>query len=435
MVAIVNNHQFTSLNPQSKVTPATKQFEGVEQHPSAYGFSHKPATEKDAVQVSAEGRFVAAVAEFEKAVLQLREEERAKAKVKNPAIVQVRVSDEATARSLNINITNIASAQELHSARFADPDAELGGGTLSFSSALGSFKITVAGGLKHIAEQINTAEDNFGITASLQSNSEGTRLVLRADRVGAGAAFTVAANPQNTKSEAQTLAELNYNAESGTALRQVSAAQNAHYEIDGRSYASETNVVESGGMVLHLTAPGATRVEVEQSEGRSLDDIGGKLKTALNRVVDELDHAAQGDDKLRGLIAELRGRLRLDGDDLHGMVEAGVLKRKGKGFGLDVNALQQTLEPVIRRVAQATASSAHGTDPDAPSLKQLLTDNLTRMADGSGEKAPHSDNGKRHNDNGLAHRSEAAPATATSGEARAKHYAEVQAATPRGFDF
>lgn len=428
MVAIVNNHQFTSLNPQSKVTPATKEFAGVEQHSSAYGLSHKPANPKDAVQVSSEGRFVAAVAEFEKSVLQLRQEERAKAKVKNPLVVVASVNEEVEARALNINVTNIASAQELESVRFADANADLGGGTLTFSSASGSFKITVTGGLNHVAEQINTAEDNFGVSASIESDSEGTRLILRADRIGAGGAFTVVAEPHDTKSEAQTLAELNYNAESGTAMRQVSPAQNAHYEIDGRSYASETNVVESHGVRLELIQRGATRVEVTQSEGRSLDDIGNKLKAALGRVLNELGTAAQGDDRLKGMIAELRGRLKLDSDDFDSMVEAGVLKRKGNGFGLNVDALQQALAPVMRGAVKPSADHDQSNATQGPNLKQLLTDNLTRMAQSSGEK-------KLHSDNGLAHRSDAAPTALTSGEARAKHYAEVQATIPRGFDF
>lgn len=83
MVAIVNNHQFISANPQSKVTPAGKQYGGLEQQASVSGLAHTSVTPKDSVQISSEGRFVAAVAEFEKSIMNLRRLERANIKVKN----------------------------------------------------------------------------------------------------------------------------------------------------------------------------------------------------------------------------------------------------------------------------------------------------------------------------------------------------------------
>lgn len=189
MVAIVNNHQFISANSQNKVTPAGKQHAGGDQHPSVSNLSQTPAPAKDLVQISAEARFVAAVAEFEKSIMNLRKQER-----------------------------------------------------------------------------VNTKGRNAG--------------------------------------------------------------------RDGRSPES----VDCDD----------TRAQEGQSAMAPLEEIGGKLKAALRRVLDELGDTARDNGQLKERIAELRHRLKLDNEALSGLVQAGVIKPAGQGYSLDVGALQQLIAPVLR---------------------------------------------------------------------------------------
>lgn len=419
MVAIVNNPQFTGVNPQGKPVPATKEYKGVEQHPSALGISHKPDMPKDAVQVSAEGRFVAAVAEFEKSVLQLRQDERAKAKARNAVVLPMFIDDEREAQSFEITVTQLATAQVLESAKFADAKADVGCGTLTFGSADGAFNIPVRGGLHELVERINKAEDNFGVSAALHSNDEGVSLIVQANRTGAGSAFTISAESQHGQYGSTSLTQLCFNATGSSGFWQINPAQNASYAIEGRHYTSESNIIEYCGVTFELVERGVTRVDLVPPRAQSLDEFATTFKISLRRVLDEVGNRGQKDRILQSLIAELRHRLKLESNDVSGLLESGIVKQKGNRYGLDVSVLREAVAPVMRAVVQANGDAADSPVAESASLQQLLADNLTSMAQGYHDKKNRVDlpGASSHG-------------ISTSNEARAKHYSDVHKVKP-----
>lgn len=415
MVAIVNNHQFTGINSQSKATPATKEYKGVEQHPSAFGIPHKPVMAKDAVQVSAEGRFVAAVAEFEKSVLQLRQEERARAKARNSVVMPFFVDDDSASQSFEVTVTQLATAQVLESSKFADDNAKFGSGTLTFECADGAFSVPVRGGLQELAEAINHAEDNCGVIAALYTDEEGVRLVLRSDRTGTDGAFTVTADARATESATPSLRQFCFNGGNGGGLCQTRPAQNAEYAVDGRRYTAQSNLVEHRGISFELVERGVTIVDVTPSPVQSRDKFIATLKFTLRRALDEVANIGPQGHSLHHLITELRDRLQLEVNDVSGLLESGILKQKGNRIALDILALRETLAPVMRAAVQANGELATSAAvAESASLKKLLADQLSQMAD-------------RHHDNNAqaGHSTASTHGVTTSTEARAKHYFDI----------
>lgn len=179
-----------------------------------------------------------------------------KPSVSEPSLLSATAIAGATLRpgTAIIEIGQLASAQTLASQRFAAPETEVGTGSLIFAFADRNFSVTVGAGdnsVTGLAAAINAA--NGGVTASLVTDTTGTRLVLRGAS-GEAQAFSVSAAPDASPG----LESFAYSG-SGSAMTLSQAASDAIIEVDGIEVRSTSNSFASAipGVQIDLKNAGS----------------------------------------------------------------------------------------------------------------------------------------------------------------------------------
>ncbi|HEX4739484.1 MAG TPA: flagellar filament capping protein FliD [Allosphingosinicella sp.] len=155
-----------------------------------------------------------------------------------------------------LEVVQLAQSQSLQSVAVADPSASIGQGDLTLNTAAGSFAITVDSSndsLNGLAAAINAK--NAGVTASVVTDSSGSRLVMKG-ATGAANAFTLSV-PAGTSSGLERFA-YDPNATGGMTLAQ--GAQDAIVKLDGvqvnRATNSFSDLIAGVQIDLKHAAPG-----------------------------------------------------------------------------------------------------------------------------------------------------------------------------------
>ncbi|MFM0739955.1 flagellar filament capping protein FliD [Paraburkholderia xenovorans] len=175
----------------------------------------------------------------------------------------------AVAGSYSVEVKQIASAQSLSSAAFGS-DAKLGTGKLTISVGGKSMDVSVEEGnntLSGIANAINKAANNPGVTATIVTGTGGAHLVLRSTVSGAANTINVAVS--GVQNDAG-LSRLGVNSTPGTngaestivssdpnnAWKQSDPAQDAEFTIGGITATSPSNAVTTAisGITLNLSS-------------------------------------------------------------------------------------------------------------------------------------------------------------------------------------
>ncbi len=219
----------------------------------------------------------------------------------------------------DVEVLQLAQVQKLRSNPFvhADPelsnaDTEVGTGTLTISVGGESIDIVIdeeSSSLTQIADAINAAEDNPGVSASVVSGDDGAYLVLAGTNTGTEGEMTI------TVADATgNLDQLAYDPANSIAnLNELEAAQDAQVSIDGIVVTSATNQITDAvsGVTLDLVSaePGTTA-----SLGVSLDVAGTreKIEAFVNSYNSMIDSIAG----LTGFDAETGTSGILQGDNL-----------------------------------------------------------------------------------------------------------------------
>jgi flagellar hook-associated protein 2 len=204
------------------------------------------------------------------------------ATVGDTTIASATASSDAAAGQYSLLVKNLATSATLTSAPAASSSTAVGTGTLtltvngaSSSIAIGTNDNTLAG----IAAAINAAPNNPGVTASILTASDGSRLVLSSTATGAANAITV-----TTSGGDGGLSSLVTN------LTQTQAAQDASFTINGFAATSPSNVVSGAisGVTLNLTQASAantpTTLTISPDTSAAQTSIG-TFVTALNGVL------------------------------------------------------------------------------------------------------------------------------------------------------
>jgi flagellar hook-associated protein 2 len=211
------------------------------------------------------------------------------ATVGDTTIASATASSDASAGQYSLEVQNLATSATLTSKPVLSSSTAVGTGTLtvtvngaSASIAIGTNDNTLAG----IASAINSAPNNPGVTASILTASDGSRLVLSSTATGAANAITV-----TTSGGDGGLTSLVYNpAGNVTNLTQTQAAQDANFTINGFAATSPSNVVSGAisGVTLNLTQASAantpTTLTVSADTSAAQTSIG-TFVTALNGVL------------------------------------------------------------------------------------------------------------------------------------------------------
>jgi flagellar hook-associated protein 2 len=172
----------------------------------------------------------------------------------------VTASSIASAGQYSVKVTQLASSQTLVGPRKSD-STERYSGDLTFTAANSSaepnnFIVKVVGkSLTGVRDAINSATNNFGVSASVINDGTGNRLVLRSTQPGADNAITQieaseASEASNTDTNLSFLVfggthgTPTYSEDSGNpgVIRQSVAASDAEIVVDGVTITSSTNL-------------------------------------------------------------------------------------------------------------------------------------------------------------------------------------------------
>jgi flagellar hook-associated protein 2 len=165
-------------------------------------------------------------------------------------------SANAVSGSYGVTVTNIASGQQLLSNPFsAAASAAVGVGTLTLSVGATSFNLAISASddsLAGIANAINSASDNPGMSATVIQGTDGAHLLLSSTQTGAANTISVSETDGGN-----ALAALTYGTGNVGNYTQATAAQDASFSVAGVAYTSPSNSVSDAlsGVTLNLLAP------------------------------------------------------------------------------------------------------------------------------------------------------------------------------------
>ncbi|WP_156680326.1 flagellar filament capping protein FliD [Sphingomonas profundi] len=264
------------------------------------------------------------------------------------------------ALSATLEIRQLAQAQTLVSANIADTAGAIGQGTLTLTTASGTFDVVIGSGndsLDGLVKAINEA--GAGLAASVVKDSNGGRLVVKS-ATGAAKAFSM-----TTTAPADGLGRFAYDADATTnAMTQAQAPQDAIIVYDGVSVTRPTNSVSDlvPGVKLDLkkAAEGTTVTLGASRPGTAITGAVTDFVTAYNSLKSILDEATAakaadgtGGGPLRGnfSIREMQRQLsKLTSTTLGGidggpktLAEIGVSTNRDGTLSLDTTKLETML--------------------------------------------------------------------------------------------
>jgi flagellar hook-associated protein 2 len=211
------------------------------------------------------------------------------AAVADKTIASATTTADAVAGSYSLEVDHLATSATLTSAPVLGSGTAAGTGTLTIAVGGASTSINIDStdnSLAGIAAAINSAPNNPGVTASIITATDGSRLVLSGTATGAGHGITVTQSGGDGG-----LASLVYDPANGvTNLTDTQDAKDADFKINGFAATSSSNQVSSAitGVTINLlaqTAAGVTTslsVTPDTSGAQSSVD---KFVTALNGVL------------------------------------------------------------------------------------------------------------------------------------------------------
>ncbi len=219
------------------------------------------------------------------------------------AIFTASASSSAATGTYDIQVTTLAVAQKQGSNSFADSDTTTvgnAGDTMEITIGSDNFSVEIgAKTLDEIAEAINTASNNIGVTASvIQEDSSNFYLTLTSDETGTANAMSLAFEDNVGTPIADPLG-----------MAQTQAADDADLVIDGtynitRSSNSITDVIEGVTLTLLDTSASAVELNVTQNSNSIISSIQEMVDAynSLQSTISSLGSSQlSGDSTLRTL--------------------------------------------------------------------------------------------------------------------------------------
>ncbi|MET0241798.1 MAG: flagellar filament capping protein FliD [Sphingobium sp.] len=189
-----------------------------------------------------------------------------------------------------LDVRQLATAQVLQSAPLPASSAVAGTGTLTIATASGSFSVTMgnsANTLDDLAKAIN--DKKGGVTASVATDSNGSRLILKG-ATGEASAFTVTAGPTADAN----LQRFAFDGNSGT-LTRSQTAQNARIKLDNVDMEFASNEVTTAIPFLRIdlnkAAPGTPVTIATDQPTATISDLVQEFVQAYNNVKTALNSA------------------------------------------------------------------------------------------------------------------------------------------------
>lgn len=257
-----------------------------------------------------------------------------------------------------LEVIQLAKAQTLESVALPARTDPVGQGILTLTTPAGPVDIVIDAtndSLDGLARAINAA--NRGVTASIVTDTNGARLVLKG-QTGAANAFTLSV-PGGTTGGLERFA---FGPGVTGGLTQAQAAQNANLMLDGvavsRGTNSFTDLIPGVQIDLKKALPGAIvslgalrpTAAIEQGLGdfvAAFNELMTIVKEATKAGVGTEGGPLQGDVGVRAMQRQLGSlastALTVAGDGPHTLAEVGVRTNRDGTLSLDAFRLQQAL--------------------------------------------------------------------------------------------
>ncbi|HET6943704.1 MAG TPA: flagellar filament capping protein FliD [Sphingomicrobium sp.] len=285
------------------------------------------------------------------------------------------------ALSSEIVVDRLARAQTLYSDYVAAASDPIGQGSMTLSVGGHDFAIAVGASndsLSGLASAINSVAS--GVTASIVTDSNGARLVLRGETGLAGAFTLTTADP--------ALQPFAYGSGSGLTVGQ--AAQDSSFTVDGVAYERSSNsisdVISGVTLTLRKAAPGEpTTLSSErptEALRQTLQDFVGVFNT-LRKDIAAARSATGGDSALRSLDRQLSSLLtaQLGSDPAIGRLsDVGIKTNRDGTISLDPAKLEAALRDhpdAVEALFSPASGASPVTDPGIGKALQQLADKAT----------------------------------------------------------
>ncbi len=341
---------------------------------------------KTTTQITAVGALKSAISDFQAALGGLNKPELFQARSATSSksdLVGITASASAGAGSYQIEVKALAASSKVALAAITDTTdapARFASGTLEISLGVPgtpptkeSLSITVDennNSLSGMRDAINSAGKEMGISATIVTDKDGSRLLLNSSKTGAGRDITVAAPSAspggNGLVSLSTLAFDGTGASGGPGARLLASAQSAQLFVDGLEVTSETNKVEGAieGVTLELKAETAdnepltikvaedkagVKKQIEsfvESYNKLIGVINAQTKvTSVGEGKTPVTGALIGDATARSLLNTIRNELvNIQGDStLRVLPDIGITTQKDGTLAIDSDKLDKAM--------------------------------------------------------------------------------------------
>lgn len=240
-------------------------------------------------------------------------------------IVSVSADETASNGSYNIAVEQIAqgsrsvSAQGLFSTQ--DDVVSTTDGVMTFTAGSQTFDLNVTGGttLSELRNQINSASNNFGVSANLIDDGAGNvYLAITSDETGDGNSLSIS----NNNAEFDNVSSVATGAgPAGLSVAPEDEAQNAIIQVDGISITSATNSFSDAvsGLTIDVLAESQTdslgNLETAKStvsfDQETMEDVFNEFVESYNNMRSMFEEAGSADSVFSGssLVRNLKNQL------------------------------------------------------------------------------------------------------------------------------
>lgn len=321
-------------------------------------------------QISALGQLMGSLSTFRSALSSLNSVDvfsTRTASSGDPAIFTATASVKAVPGSYDIEVVQLATAQQLSSNPFASGSTTVvGTGTLTLSVGDESFSVEITDSnstLAGIRDAINAAADNAGIRATLVQGTTGSRLVLSSAATGDANEIVVAQTGGNGG-----LSQLAYSAGSLGNYTELTPAQDAIVNIANAQMTSASNTIE--GAIDGVTLTLLKETDAAEPVALSVGYDSAAVTTRINNFVTAYNALASQISKLRSYDSTTQTAGPMLGDALLSSIES-QLRRTLTDPVAGQSAAYQTLANV------GITTRADGTlAVDSTKLQKALTTNF-----------------------------------------------------------
>ena len=267
---------------------------------------------EDAIKakVSAVGTLKSELTKFQDALAKLQDGNalnQRKVSTGDSAYFTASTTSSAKSGNYSIQVEQLAKAHKVGGAYTTDAQQTVSAGRLDFTIGAEPFGVDIEASddLNTIANKINNAADNPGMTATVITSDGGSRLVFSSDVEGTDSQISVNA----TDTTGTGLSDM-FN---GNSLSELQPAANSIVYIDGQKVTSQTNTVAGAisGVSLDLT-----KADINQTSTLSITLDNEAVKANVKGFVDSYNALMTSIDKLSSYNADTKKASALQGDSI-----------------------------------------------------------------------------------------------------------------------